>query len=497
MSGAKINLSSTAGELQNDGQGNARVNLPLTEEHAGFAVMVAENDSGAVTGSRQMRSVEVSNDFRLRAGVDQILFSLSFEGTNIARDRLLQTDSTMTAAQASGFLSINSGNVTANTNACNIRTYRTFPVFGSYTTYLDIWGREANASATNAVSEWGAGYVSGTSAPTDGVMFRRNSSGQLKALLNFGGTETEFTVDTTNIPARDGVGLYDPAEVSHFLFAIHNDVVDFWINDTLLGSVKTPANQGAPTFASSWPVFARVYDAGVASAARRFEFAGIAVSIGDMATNKPYGHVMAGMGGGAYQVQPGTASGPTVTRAASTTAGWPNSAQARGAGTWTATSAPAINSLGGQWQSPAISSLTSEADYPVFSYLNPAGSASVPGRTLYITGVKWGKTVALVAASTNSINLNYIVGVGGTTSAVGQTESASVVAARGIVLDTIPFKATAAVGDYVEGGNMSFGEAPLVVPPGCYVTFVVRPFGTVTSNTLVVGSSVAFVGYHE
>ncbi len=55
----------------------------------------------------------------------------------------------------------------------------------------------------------------------------------------------------------------------------------------------------------------------------------------------------------------------------------------------------------------------------------------------------------------------------------------------------------AAIGDYVEGGNMVFGHAPLVVYPGCYITFIVRPAGTVTSNTLSVIGSVAFTGYFE
>lgn len=131
------------------------------------------------------------------------------------------------------------------------------------------------------------------------------------------------------------------------------------------------------------------------------------------------------------------------------------------------------------------------------AYLNPAGTATLPGKTLYITGVKWGKTVATAAASTNSININYIVAVGGTAANTSTAEAAAAVAPRGIMLDTIPFKATTAIGDFVEGGAMDFSEGPLVVPPGCYVMFIARPYGTVTSNTLTVVSTVAFSGYHE
>jgi hypothetical protein len=141
--------------------------------------------------------------------------------------------------------------------------------------------------------------------------------------------------------------------------------------------------------------------------------------------------------------------------------------------------------------------LISEADYPVFAYLNPAGTATLPGKTLYVTGVRWGKTVAAVAALTNSINLNYVVGVGGTAANTSTADAAAAWGPRGIVVDTIPFKATAAIGDFVEGGSLDCSAAPLVIPPGCFISWIVRPYGTVASNTLVVHGTVAFVGYFE
>jgi hypothetical protein len=323
------------------------------------------------------------------------------------------------------------------------------------------------------------------------------AGGALRAILNFGGVETEATIDTASVPARDGAGLYSPSEVNHFLIYIHNDDATFWINNTMVARIDLPAGQGGPSSSSTLPLFARVGNSGVSSAGRRLEIGFLGVSQGDIGSIKPMGHAASGWGAGAYQIQPGTTSGPNVTRGASTTAGWPNSAQARGAGTWTATSAPAVNSLGGQWVSPAISTLTSEADYPVFAYLNPAGSATLAGRTLYITGVRWGNTVATAAAATNPINLNYIIGIGSTGAGTAVAEAAAAIAARGMVVDTIPFKSTAAIGDYVPGGNMDFSQSPLVIPPGCYLHWIVRPYGTVTSNTLTVNGTVNFIGYYE
>jgi hypothetical protein len=500
MAGIKLaNGTAASAEMTVDTNGNAHVVTPTDESLAGFVALSSEIDAGDVTGSRYQKALEVTNDYRLRVGADGILFNHSFEGTNIARDRIQQNDTTATAAQTTGQLTLNSGNSVTSGQGCNIRTYRTFPLFGSYTTYIEMWVAVGNPTATNAVTEWGAGYCSGVTVQlTDGVFFRLTSGGTLRAIITNNSLDVSAEdITTTNVPSRDGSGSFDLSEVNHYIIAVHNDEIDFWINDVLVKRLKTISTSGAPASSSEQPFFARTYNSGTASAARTLVLKFLNVSLGGVGAFRPWSHQMAGSGGGAYQIQPGTASGPNVSRGAVAAAGWPASTTARAAGTWTATSAPATASLGGQWVSPAISTLTSEADYPVFSYLNPVGTATLPGKTLYITGVKYGNTVATAAASTNSINLNYIVGIGGTTSATNQTEAAAVVATRGIVLDVIPFKSTAAIGDYVPGGYMDFSNGPLVCPPGTYVQFIVRPYGTVASNTLVVNSTVAFTGYYE
>lgn len=500
MAGIKIaNGTAASAEQTVDTNGNAHVVTPTDIDLAGFTALASEIDDGTVLGTRYLKGLELTEDYRLRIGMDSILFNHSFEGTVIARDRLQQNDNTMTSAQTTGQITLNSGLSTTTGQGTNFRTWRTFPLFGSYSTYGEFWAAIGNPTATNAVTEWGFGFCSGVTAQmTDGVIFRIIGGGTLRAVvINNSVDIATADITITNIPARDGSGSFDLTETQHYVIQVHNDEVDFWINNVLVAHLDTVSTYGAPTQSSYQPIMVRTYNAGATSSARTFVWRFLNVGQGEIASNKPWGHQMCGSGGGAYQIQPGTTSGPNVTRGAVASAGWPASVTARAAGTWTATSAPAVNSLGGQWVSPAISTLTSEADYPIFSYLNPVGTATLPGKTLYITGVRWGKTVATAAASTNSINLNYIVGVGGTTSGTAQTEAATVLATRGIVVDTIPFKSTTAVGDYVDGDFMSFEQSPLVVPTGQYVQWIVRPYGTVASNTLVVHGTVAFTGYYE
>ena len=479
---AHIQSGSSASGLANvDSNYNLQVRTPTTESQAGFAQMSSEIDAGTLTGSRLVKAPEASPDYRFRVGIDQSIFNSSFEGTVVPQALLSQVVSTYAIAQASGFLTLNSGSSVAAGHAV-IRTYRTFPLFGSYPTYAEFWVVEANETATNAITEFGLGYATTTAAATDGVFFRRVGAGQLRGVVNFAGVEV--TSDLTSGSAGNR---------HHYLIVVHNDEVQFWIDNVLAARVATPVGQGGPTQASALPVFARVYSGSATSAARRLSIGFVNISIGDMFTGKPWSHAISGGGGGSYQIQQGTASGGTVSRAAATN-GWPASTTAKTSGTWTATSAPASNDLGGRWLTPAISSLTSDADYPVFSYLNPAGTNALPGKTLYVTGVRVGETIATAAASTNGILLCYALGVGSTASATTATEGAAVIAARIVPLGQCYFLATAAIGESKAGFEVKF-DSPLVVPSGTYFQFIVRPVGTVTSNTLVVTGMLSVNGY--
>lgn len=494
-----IGGSSTANKANVDAGYNLKANLGTDQSLAGFAGMLSEADSGDVLGTRTTYAAEVNGTYRLRIGVEQPMFFLSFEGTNIARDRIQQNDTTATAAQSLGYLTLNSGSSVTSGQGTNIRTYRTFPLFSTYPTYGIFTARVPNYTATNSITEFGFGYCSGVTAQlTDGAYFRVTSGGTLRAIITSSITGSgvdvvDQAITTTNIPNKAGGGAFDLTLPQDYLIEVNSSYVHFWINDVLAFTTVIPSSGPLSMLSTSQPLFARTYFSGAASSARQLGIGAMSCIMGDMNNNNPYPHAICGMGGGAYQIQPGTTSGPTVTRGAATL-GWPTSATVSTTGTWTATTAPALNSLGGMWVSPAISTLTTGADYPVFSYANPAGTATLPGKTLYITGIHWGKTVAQAAASTNSIILQYILTVGGTSSATTQTEGAAIVAARGTVLDTIAFKSTAVICDYVEGGDMQF-SSPLVCYPGTFVVFAVRPTGTVASNTLTVTGTVAFNGY--
>lgn len=478
---------------------NYELNVCLSSDEtvAGFANLAVEVDPGANTGTRYVKALEASDDYRLRTGLDAPIFNTSFEGAQIPRGIVTEVLSTLTSTMSGGYYILNAASNTAAGHGI-IRSYRTFPLFGTYPTYVETWARIANAGSDLSISEFGLGYptASNTTAPTDGIFFRVVGGGGLRAVASFGGTpEKVVTISTTGLTNRDGTA-FDISSCQHYLITLHNDECEFWINDVLVARIECPSSQPFLCSSSEQQWFARTQNTTTVSSARRLEIGFVNITQGDMHNNKPYSHILCGAGAGSYQIQQGTASGGTVSRGTGAL-GWPTSGTARIAGTWTATTAPALNSLGGLWTSPAISTLTSDADYPVFAYTNPAGSATLPGKTLYITGVRVGETVAAAAASTNPIILSYAIGVGSTSTATNNSDAATTLAARIIPVGSVSFLATAVVGTKEAAMDLNFQQSPLVCPPGTVVHFIVRPFGTVTSNTLTVTGSVTFIGYFE
>ena len=475
-----------------------KVVTPITGVCAGFISASTEVDSGDDTGYRTVIVLDRLDDSRLRVGLDQSVFNATFEGTVLQTPIWFQSLSTMTTQVVNGFVILNAGISTASGTVAYIRTYRLFPTWGTYPTYVDMWVREANQDSVNSLSEWGLIYTvsSGTQQLTDGIYFRRLSGGQLKAIITNNSIDiAEQGIDTTGIPPRNLVGSYDPTESNHYLISYHNDVVRFWINDALVAELKCPSAQAMFTSSSNVPVGFRVLNLAATSTARQLSVGYVNVGLGDQNTNKPWSNALCGAGQGAYQTQQGSAVGPTVTRSAATT-GHPASGTGRSTLTWSATTGPGLNNLGGLWTSPAISTLSADADYPIFAFLNPVGTAAITGKTLYVTGIRIGETSATVAAATNGIFLSFIALVEASSSILPGSDSATNTSGKSIVLGGQGFSATDVAGTTKPGFDISF-NSPLVIPSGKYLHIVVRPFGTVTLNTLVVTGSVAVNGYFE
>lgn len=448
-----------------------------TAVNAGFVVAASEVSTATDPGGRVVRSGEVSHDFRSRVGLDRPMFDLSFEGTVISQALIQQNLTSMTVAQSGGFLTLNNGGSTTAAQAANVKTYRTFPLHGSFPTYAEMWLSVINETVSNATIEFGLGFATGVAAPTDGVFFRYNSAGELRGVLCNNSVESQTGVLTSPTTAVS----------HHWLIVWANEEIQFWIDDVLYAVVPCPAGAAKPTSARELPMFVRVYNNGTPSLAKKVNVGYLSVSLGDADMDMSMSHVMAGLGGGAYQIQPGTASGQTSTFAVGA---------APAAGTWTASTAPATNTLGGLWTSPNPLPAGAETDYPIFAYLNPAGTSTLSGKTLIITGVKIHKTMVTVVMGANATFLIWGVGVGSTASSLATTDAAATVGPRRIVVGVQTLGATAAAFTTTpEELYLDLSEGPLVCPAGTYVHTTLRIINNTAAGAL--RGAVTFIGYFK
>lgn len=485
---------SVAGKANVDATFNLNVNTPTTETEAGFVTLSSEVDAGTVMPSRTQRALEVSDDYRLRVGVDTMWLNKPFVGA-ILDPAFSQVATTMTYVQAVGFGVLNSANATASGNTINLTTKKSFPLFSTFATIVETHIREGNPTSTNSSSEWGLGLMTGVATPLDGVFWRRLAGGQLQGVVNFAGAENATNITTTAVPGRGGEGSYSATVVNKYVIVVSCSDVEFWINDVLCLRTATPTNQGAPTQSSSLPLQFRVVNSGVASAGRRIEIGFVGVQLADAVTARSWPAATTANGGSSIQTQQGTAVAQTSNSLITALA----------APTFTANTAPANAALGGKWitTSPmtiGTSGLATIADvhYPIFSYLNPAGTVAIPGKDLVIRGIRVGETVVSAVLGATYTQIEWLAGFGSSAATLATADGVgppTTVSPKRIHLGSQGFLALAPAGTTAPGFFVDFGDAPQVVPPGTYLHIIVSFLGNAATGTL--RGSVTPIGYFE
>ena len=462
---------------------------PVDEVCAGFVQISTESDAGMVTGNRKVIPLECSDDYRLRVGVDNVLFSYSFESSTFPNTLFAQSSTILALTPSRGLLKINSIPITTASTSGHMTSRRTFPIYGTYSLYGDFWISESEVNATGAISEWGFGFVSGTNAPTDGVFFRRQDGGVLNGVVNNNGSETIVVLDTNNIPSRDGIEKYAPSDVNHSLIVIFNDVVNFWINDVLVGSIPCIDSKPTNTSSSVQPIFARVYStiAGM-STPRCLSIGFLNVSQGDLNSNRPWGHAMCGNGGGAYQTQTGVA--------AAQTANYANSAiPATTVLSNTLAPASSTGRLSGLYNWAATAA--NEVDWIMFAYSPAIASNIIANKTLIVTRIDINRMFISGASSVNPTMFFWGVGVGGSADSLATADAIGAVSAKRIPLGVHSFTANSPIMTSSREFSVNFSSSPLIVPPGHRLHIFVKQLNGAATASLRWNGSVMVNGYFE
>lgn len=473
----KSGSSSTLASV--DVNNNLQVNVPADPDNAGFVTLTAEADPGDVIGTRTLRNLETTDDYRLRVGVDQTFFNEYFPSATINGNVWNTLLSGQTVAVASNFAVI-TGSVTSG-QFSQLRTWRHIPAFMTFPTYCEIDLQLAQLPVTNTVYEWGLGLAATTATPTDGAFFRINAAGEFRAILSTGGSEVQGSVDlAAYIPT--------PNVTNDYLIVLSEKGVEYWINDVLVSVIPRSAAAGSSTASMNLPIFIRQYNSGTASIASVIRVGYVNVSQGDMVTNKPWPHVLNGAGGMAYQFQTGATP-------IGTSALYSNSLPAGAGAAMTNTTAALGTGLGGQFT--ATPTLAAGTDGIVSSYQVPVGTSAIPGKSLYVTGVKVHGAVTL-GLTGGPVLYAYSVSYGNTAVSLATAENIGVAKApRRIALGFETFAATAAAGVMgSQGGCYMKFDSPIVVQPGEFIQIVAKNLGTVTSAGTIT-FLVTFDGYME
>lgn len=435
----------------------ALVALTLSAQKSGFSSMVSEK--GVLpNGTRVMREIEVSEDYRVRVEGDNLWISDYPIGTALNTSKWTAPVTTQTVVVGSNRYELNSSGITTVNTGSMLRTWRTFPWFKANALYVEFALNWTAAPVSNWIAEWGYYTTSSAiAAITDGVYFQLNGPVFRGVIRN---NSVESYVDLGTPPA---FGL-----VYDCVVEITQDECKFWMDGSLLGILPTPDSQYGPLGLQQSYVACRTYNGAVAPATViKLQVSAIQASNGGADLNRLWPTTMGAMGNGGHQVPTGSTPGQT---AAYTNGTAPTTR------TTSATTKMEVG-LGGVTAFAAYAG--SEIDYNVFGYQVPVGT------TLMLRGIRIECANMGAVVATSATLLQWALGIGSTADTLAGTESATVKIRRAIPLGYQSFPVGAVIGAIAVPIDINL-DSSIPVYGGEWVQVMVRsPVGTATASQLI------------
>lgn len=472
MAGAKIALSPTTGELKDDGNGNALVTLPASTNQAGYVAFVSDNDAGDVLGTPSRKSPETDDDYRLRTVYDNILDTETFNYTAQNTGKFSYANTTMTNTWGTGGMLTNATSITTTTTGTVFQSRAFFPIIGTTQLYCEFEiSFSASAAPSNTIIDTGL-YLSGAAnpyTPSDGV-YLRQSSGGIFGVVNHNGTETTTSAFTFTPTAN---------RVYQVIISIHEREVEYWIDNVLYAVQAAPVAQGQVCMSAALPFAHRhVITGGAAGGVFQTTLRDYNITIGGVSAAESLGQV-GSRALGSYQGLSGGTMGSLAT--------YPNSTNPTAAApSNTALTANLPAGLGGQG---AVTAAVAAATDGIWgSYQNPAGTVSVQGRRLVISGVNIHLVNLGAAVATTATTIQFSLAFGHTAVSLATGEAATTKAPRRIGLGIATWPIGAAIGATPTNGpiQVSFTDGPIYVNPGEFVALVGKFLaGTATASQVI------------
>jgi hypothetical protein len=449
----------------------------------GAVRMFSENDAGTITGTPALRSPETSQDYRLRVGMDTILFDDTFSGLAQNTSIWAYANNTMTASlPGAGTLNFGTVQGTAATHGAFMRTFQYMPLFGASGMAVEFSLGQFTANlVANEVFLVGLGNVSvaGTE-PTDGVWAQFTSAGTI-LVLRYNGVTTQSGVLELNSTLAQG-SMY------HYVIVVGDEDVQLWRDNVLLVELAIPLTSAQPFIQGALPVFMQKLCTGTVANTNTMRVSDVTVSQLDIQATKNWGLARSIAGRSGFIGQNGQTQGRTAL--------WGNSAPPTAVALTNTTAA--FTGLGGI--AAVLPTLAANSDGIVFNFTNPAPTINITGRNLVINGAQVQGVVSVILAG-GPVVYAYAVAFGQTAVSLATAETGSFVTAtthapRIVPLGIESYAATAAVGVVGSQGLTLTLANPMVVRPGESVALIVRNIGVVTTTGAITITAV-FDSYWE
>lgn len=402
--------------------------------------------------------INVEENGSLSVSQDNLIFNEQVDGNAVNMNKWITSAAVLAVAQANGFITLNSVNVTTANGYAILTSILNLPFYGDLPTEVVLCAKVTAQPQANATIEMGLGQAATNATPTDGAFFRWTSTGAFQAVVNNAGTETAVTAGT---PPANGIK-------TTFAIIVAEDHIQFTVNDLQVADIINPTGLAYPFNAGHQPIFARVIT-GSSQPSQAPQLAIGQVTAVQLSINqfRPWQHVLADMGLGAYQSP--TVFTQTANRAASSSA----------SSLSLSNTVPSLTTLGGEWQVAALAAAVT--DYALFAFQVPS-----PFR-LKVFGIRlWG--AAIGAAIVTSTVLDWVIGLNSSGASLATADSPPASwAPRRIPIGQHIFPISAALFQSAPDIVQRF-EAPLIADSARYLHIILRiPNGASTGSLLYRG----------
>jgi hypothetical protein len=430
------------------------------------------------------RHLRVDEAGGLRTAQESLFLFDACEGAAVNTNTWIQTVTTMTIAQAAATgIQFNAGSSVAATVGAMHTSHRRIPkVIGS--PLLARFRVRATAHFANNLHELGFGSpaTATTASIGDGVVWRKDGSGQWLPVISINGAEILGTpisnaTLTAAIPATDYFVLTVEVKHSAARFCIYTQ------SGTLVTSQDIDLTQGASLsgFAvTHLQLLARTYNSGTVATAVQLFMDECSVFALDGMAQRPWPHVLSGMGFNASQSPTAFTQNQNYTNNTAPTTRTPSNTAAGEA------------TLGGHisWSNGANSFPASDTtDLILFGWQNPSPY------TFYFTGLNL-STINLGAANGAAIYaLEYALAFNA--SAVSLATAAPY-APRFMPVGVQTLANAAAIGASFDKDTVFRPNTPIAVMPGRFLHLVARVVGgSLATASQVIRTVAAVDGYFE